>query len=107
MVLGLFWCFRRLNGGDDRIDLLDRFLESLQDVSSGLCLFEVVLGPADHDFTPMLKEEREHLFKREQFGLILVDGQENDSKRGLHLGMLEELVENDLCDLISLELNDN
>jgi len=48
----------------------------------------------------MLNKEMEHLFEREELWLILMDGKKNDPERGLHLGVLIKLIEDNLGHLV-------
>ena len=53
----------------------------------------------------MLNEELEHLLQGEEFGLILMDGEKDHSKRGLHLGMFVELIQDNIGNLVPPQLN--
>src|SRR4030042_3487227 len=71
----------------------------------GLCLVELKAGSPDDYLLAILNKEMEHLFEREGFWLILMDGQENDPERGLHLGVFIKLVEDALRHLIPFQFD--
>src|SRR4030042_52307 len=73
----------------------------------GLCLVELKAGSPDDYLLAILNKEMEHFFEREELWLILVDGEENDPERSLHLGVFIELVGYDIFPLsFAIPLND-
>ena len=53
-------------------------------------------GSSAHHIKAMLDEILEHLLKIQDSGLAIDDGEHDDAEAGLHLGLLVEVVEDDL-----------
>ena len=62
-----------------------------------LGLFQVVLGAAAHHLVLKLHILLQHLLQGEHLGHLMVDGQHNDAHGILQLGVLVQLVQDDLC----------
>ena len=62
-----------------------------------LGLFQVVLGAAAHHLVLKLHILLQHLLQGEHLGHLVVDGQHDDAHGILQLGVLVQLVQDDLC----------
>ena len=76
--------------------MVERDLVAEQDVLAVAGLAEEEGGAAADDFDAVLEEGADGLVERQLLGLTVVDGQEDHREGVLHLGVLVELVEDDL-----------
>ena len=72
------------------------FFKPLEDVGALLGLLQVVLGAAADDFILKLDVLLDHLFQGHDLGHLVVDGQHDDAHGVLQLGVLIQLVQDDL-----------
>ncbi len=92
---------------DDVVEVVERDLVAEQDVLAVAGLAEEEGGAAADDFDAVLEEGADGVVEREDLGLAVVDGQEDHGEALLHLGVLVELVEDDLVLGAALELDDD
>ena len=97
---------RRLDERDDRVDLVERLHEALDDVEAGLGLLEPVpRAPGDdHDLVvdPLLQRLREV----DRAGHAVDERDHVDAERGLRRRVLEQVVEHDLRVGVGAQLDD-
>ena len=99
---------RRLaDDADDLVEVVQRHQQALEDVGPRLCLVQLELGAPDDDFLLEGDVGLEHLRQRERARHAADERDVDDAEGGLHLGVLVELVEHDLGDGLSLELDDH
>jgi hypothetical protein len=79
--------------------------QPFQDVSPGFGLLQVVPGPPPDDVLAVGDEILHHVDQAEYLGLLVDDGQHDDAEGGLQLGVLVEVVQNDLGQLTPLDLD--
>ena len=92
---------------DHLIERLERDLESLEDVGARLGLPELELGPAGHHDLAVVEIMREQL-REGQHARDAVDEREHDrAERRLELGVLVQLVEDNLRVHVAAELDDH
>ena len=68
---------------------------------------QFVAGAAEDDFAPVLDEGLVRFLKREQFRLAVIDREHVDRERGLHRGVLVEIVDHDLRQRVALQFDDD
>ncbi len=81
---------------DDAVEVVERDLEAEEDVFAVASLFEEEGGAAADDVLAVIEEGADGAVERELLGLAVMDGQEDHGEGLLHLGVLVELVEDDL-----------
>ena len=87
--------------------MVERDLVAEQDVLALAGLVEEEGGAAADDVDAVVDEGVDGRGERELLGLIVVHGQEDHREALLHLGVLVELVEDDLMLRAALELDDD
>ena len=87
--------------------MVERDLVAEQDVLAVAGLVEEEGGAAADDVDAVVDEGVDGLVERELLGLAVVDGQEDHGEALLHLGVLVELVEDDLVLGAALEVDDD
>ena len=92
---------------DDVVEVVERDLVAEEDVLAVAGLAEEEGGAAADDFDAVIEEGADGLVEREFLGLAVVDGQEDHGEGLLHLGVLVELVEDDLVLGAALEADDD
>ena len=92
---------------DDVVEVVERDLVAEQDVLAVAGLVEEEGGAAADDFDAVVDEGADGCVEREFLGLAVVDGQEDHREGLLHLGVLVELVEDDLVLGAALEPDDD
>ena len=92
---------------DDVVEVVERDLVAEQDVLALAGLVEQEGGAAADDVDAVIDEGVDGRGERELLGLIVVHGQEDHREALLHLGVLVELVEDDLMLCAALELDDD
>jgi hypothetical protein len=98
---------RRLaDDGDDLVEVVESDQEALQDVGPRLRLVELELGAADDDLALERDVGAQHLREIERARHAADEGDVDDAEGGLHLGVLVQLVEDDLRYALALELDD-
>ena len=70
----------RANRPDYLLNVRQCFLETFDDVFTGFGLFQSVVCPTSHDFTPVVQEYREHFLNAEDFGLVVDESKVNDTE---------------------------
>ena len=85
------------DGGNEFVHDVGSLLQTFQNVGALLGLFQVVLGAAAHHFVLKFHILLQHLLQSEDFRHLVVDGQHDDAHGVLQLGVLVQLVQDDLC----------
>ncbi len=84
------------DGADDVVEVIERDLVAEEGVLAVAGLAEEEGSAAADDFDAVIEEGADGGVERELLGLTVVDGQEDHGEGVLHLGVLVELVEDDL-----------
>ena len=92
---------------DHVVQVIERDLVADQNVLAFARLAQVVAGAAQHHIAAMLDEQADKFEQPHLFGLAAGDGQQYHAERFLHLGVLVEIVQNELRFFAALELDDN
>ena len=92
---------------DDVVEVVEGDLVAEQDVLAVAGLGEEEGGAAANDLRAVIEEGADGVVEREFLGLAVVDGQEDHAEGFLHLGVLVELVEDDLVLGAALEADDD
>ncbi len=92
---------------DDVVEVVEGDLVAEEDVLAVAGLAEEEGGAAADDFGAVIEEGADGGVEREFLGLAVVDGQEDHAEGLLHLGVLVELVEDDLVLGSALEADDD
>jgi hypothetical protein len=98
---------RGLDEGNDGVDVVECRDEPLEDVGPLACLVELEERPAGDDDLAEGDVALEHVLEVHDPRLAGVDGEHADPEGVLHLGVFEELVEDDAGDLVALEVDDD
>ncbi len=98
---------RLTNRLDDVVEVIERNLVAKENVFAVASLAEEEGSAAADDFDAVVKEGADGCVEREFLGLTVVNGQEDHRKRLLHLGVLVELVEDNLVLGAALEADDD
>ena len=93
------------NQGDDRVEMVERDLEPLQDVDARLRLGEIVLGAAADHFPAELEELLDEVEQRQDPRAAGHDGQGDDAERRLQRRVLVEVVQHHLRHLAPSQLD--
>ena len=91
---------------DDRVEVVERDEEALEDVGAGLALGELVLRAADDDLALVLDVVLEDLAQRERLRHALDERDRVHAERRLHRRVLVEQVEHDARVGVALALDD-
>src|SRR5262249_27620511 len=103
-----FWrCFRGPDQRDHRVEMVERDLQSFEDVIAllGFAQFELS-SPAD-DLAAELNEALDELQEVQHLRPPADDGEHDDAEAGLQWRMFVEVVENHLRHFAALQLNHN
>ncbi len=92
---------------DHRIDVGQRYRQTFQDVRPIPRLAQFEHGPAGHHFTAVQQERIQDLFEVHHLGLVVIERHHVDAERGLHLGVLVEIVQHNLAGLAALDLDND
>ena len=92
---------------DHRIEPVEGDLEAFQDMGAGLGLLQLEDGAAGDDLAAVVDEMADGVAQGQDLRPVVDDGQHDDAEGGLHLGLLVELVEDDLRVLVPLQLDDD
>ncbi len=84
--------------------MIQRLEDSLEDMGPLFGLAQVESRATNHDRLAVVEKVIQKRSQIENLGLVLDDGQQDDSEGGLHLGHLVELVQDDLRNLPPLDL---
>ena len=85
------------DGGDQLVHDVGGLLQAFQNVGALLGLFQVVLGAAAHHLVLKFHVFLKHLLQGEHLGHLVVDGQHDNAHGILQLGVLVQLVQDNLC----------
>ena len=97
----------RADDADHLIDVVDGNLETLQNVSALLGLFEVELRAARHHVHLEVDIVLQHVFERERLRLAVHNREHNHTERRLHLREAVELIQNNLRGSVALDGDDD
>ncbi len=100
-ALGLTYDAYGVVQGVQRLDQAD------EDVLPLPGLGQVVLGAAGHDLLAIGEIVPEQLLQREHLGLVVDQGDVDDPEGHLHLGLLEQVVEDDLWRDVAAKFDDD
>ena len=92
---------------DDRVQIFERLLEAEQDVLALARLAQQVIGAAAYNVDAMIDEAPQYISESEFARLPVDDGQHDHAEVDLELGVLVEIVENDLGLFAALQLEDD
>ena len=84
------------DGGDQFVHDVGGLLQAFEDVGALPCLLQVILGPAADDLILELDVLLDHLLQGQDLRHLVVDGQHDDAHGILQLGVLVQLVQDDL-----------
>ena len=90
---------------DDRVEVVERDEQALEDVRARLLLGELVLGAADDHLALVGDVVVDHRAQVQRARHVVDERDHVDAERGLHRRVLVELVEHDLRDRVALELD--
>ena len=85
--------------------MIERDLESFEDVGALFGLPQLVGRPPDDDLLAEVDEGVDQLSQREDARLVVVDREEDDPERLLELGVLVKVVQDDVRDLAAPQLD--
>ncbi len=91
---------------DDRVEVLERRQQPLEDVRAGLLLGELVLGAPDDHLALVIDVVLDHFPQVQRAGDVVDERDHVHAERRLHRRVLVELVQHDLGDRVALELDD-
>ena len=80
---------------DHRVEVVERNQQPLEDVGAGLGTAQLVLGPAGHHLALVDDVVVDKLLEAERSRHSVDQGDHVEAERGLHLSVLEELVQDD------------
>src|ERR1700689_2444882 len=95
------------NDGDDVVEMIEGGQVAFENVLAVFRLLQQVGGAAADHVDAVLDEILDGLNQAQLAGLSVDDRQQNHRKTLLHLGVLEELVQNDLWFCSALQLDDD
>ena len=99
--------FARIAGGadqlDDRVEIVERLLETEQEMLALAGFAQLVIGAAPHHVHAVVDEALDAIDQAQFARLAIDDRQHDDAKAGLQLGLLVQIVENDLGLLAALQ----
>ena len=98
---------RSANDLDHVVDVVERDAVAEQDVLALAGLAQLVLRAAAHHVDAVLDEQAQQLQQAQLARLPGDDGQQDHAERFLHLGVLEEVVEDDLRLFVALHFDDD
>ena len=90
---------------DDRVQVVQGDLQAHEDVVALLGLPQLEHGPPGHHLAPEADELLQDLAQGADPGLAVHDGQHGDGEGVLQLGLLVQLVEDDVAGLVLLQLH--
>ena len=97
---------RLADGLDDRVEVVERDLEALEDVRPIARLPEVELGAPPDDLAPPVDVVLQDLLERQRLGLAVDERQHVHVEGELQRGVLEQVVEHLLRRCVPLALDD-
>src|SRR5262249_45368774 len=93
------------NQRNDRIQVVQRFLESFQYMGAGFGFPELVASSPGHYFAAMIDEQVQRLDQIQLFGLPIDDGQVYHTERLLHRCQFVQVVQHDIGNGVSFQLD--
>ena len=90
---------------DDRVEVVERDLEALEDVGPGARLAEVELGPPPDDLAPVVEVVDEDAPERQRLRLAVDEREHVHVERELHRRVLEQVVQHLVRVGVALELD--
>ena len=105
--LGLGRGLGRADEGDHLVEMIEGDDQAFEDVGPRLGLAQLVEGPPPHHLAPEVDEELGRLEQVQDPGALVHDGQEDDAEGVLELGVLVEVVQDDLGRLALLDVEDD
>src|SRR5260370_40892551 len=87
--------------------MLEGFAEAQQDVRALFGLAQIVARAAENDVAALFDEQANQLDEAQFLGLSADNGQQDHAEGFLHLGVLEEIVEDELGFLAALDFDDD
>ena len=106
-ALGIGRRRRRLDQGDDLIDVGQRDSQTFENVAALARLAQLEDGAPRHHLAPVGEEAFEHLLQVEQARLAVDQRHHVHAEGILQLRLLVQVVEDDLADLAALQLDDD
>src|SRR5205085_10435808 len=98
---------RRANQGDDRVEVVERDLQTFEDVAARFRLPQLELRPPAHDLAPELDEVVDQLDEREDLRPPADDGEHDHAEAALQRRVLVQVVEDDVGDLAAFQIDDH
>ena len=92
---------------DDGVYVGQRHRQTFQDVRPIPRLAQFEHSPASHHLTAVQQEGIQDLFEVHHLGLVVIERHHVDAERGLHLGVLVEIVQHNLAGLAALDLDND
>ena len=90
---------------DDRVEVVERDLEALEDVGPGARLLEVELGPPADDLAAVVDVVAEDALERQRLGLAVDEREHVQVERRLQRGVLEQVVQHLVRVRVALDLD--
>ena len=87
--------------------MIERDLEAVEDVPPRFCLAQLELGPPAHHLAAELDKGVDELDELQDFRPATDDRQHDDAEAGLELCVLVQVVEDDLSNLATLQVDDD
>src|SRR5205823_2683887 len=106
-VAGLADRLRSANQLDDRVEMIERDFQTLEEVVSRLRFLQLEFSAPANDFAPKVDEALDELQKVQHLRPAGDDGQHDDAEAGLKRRVLVEIVEDDLRHFAALQLDDD
>ena len=100
-------CFRAADQCDDRIEVIERNLQALEDVIAGLGLAQLELGAPAHDLAAEVDEALHQLEQGQHLRPAADDREHDDAEAQLQRRVLVEVVQHHLRHLAALQLDDD
>ena len=104
---GFIGRLRPSDQGNHRIQVIERDLETLEDMGPLFRLAQLEGGPTDDDFAPMLDEMMQDLLEVQHFRPVVHQREHDDPEGRLELRELIQIVQRDERDFPALELDDD
>ena len=102
---GLLGVLGSPNDAHDLVDIVYGDLQPLEDMLALARHPQAVFGTPNHHRVPMIDELRKNRLEVHHPGNATHQGQHDDAERALHLGVLVQLVEHDLGDGVTLDVD--
>ena len=92
---------------DNLIDVINCGQKAFQNVDTLLCLVQVKLSTTAYNINLVINVVTKNLTKRKGTRNTVNQGQVNDAKVGLKLSLLVQVIQNNLWNSITLEIQDD